>query len=461
MKNIKLSIIIPVYNELNTVLEVVRRVQNESHEKEILIVDDGSNDGTIELLRQIKSENIKILFHDTNKGKGAAIRTAIKYITGDITIIQDADLEYYPDEYGILINKIVEGKADVVYGTRFLGSHRVFHFYHYLGNLLINLIANFILDANLTDLMTGYKAFKTSTLKKLILQANRFGIEAEITAEIFKRKLRLFEVPISYEGRGYEEGKKIRWMDFFSCVYWLIKSMFRGIDIGTETLLRIKLMRNNNNWVYHKMEPFLGKKILELGSGIGTISKYLVSYGREVILTDINKEYLSYLNNRFIGNPFVRIIEIDINNIDEKFKNEKVDTILGVNVLEHIEKDLELLRNLRQILIKDGRLLLLIPAHNVLFGVFDKNLQHYRRYSKKELIDKLTNAGFSLEKIEYMNFLAAIGWFIEYKIFKRKHMAKIKIQFVDKLIPIIALVEKYIKFPFGLSLIVIAKVKIE
>lgn len=459
MKNVKLSVIIPVYNELNTILEVIKRVQSERHEKEIIIVDDGSGDGSADLLRQVKQDNIKIIFNDTNRGKGYALRTAIKYVTGDIVIIQDADLEYYPDEYGFLIKKIIENKADVVYGSRFLGAHRVFYFYHYLGNRTINLIANFLLDTNLTDLMTGYKAFKASVLKKLVLQADRFGIETEITAEIFKRRLRVYEVPISYEGRDYEEGKKIKWTDFFSCVYWLIRTWLRGIDIGTEPLLRMRLMRNNNIWTYKKAEPFLGRKILELGSGVGTFSKYLISYKREVILTDKNDEYIVYLTNRFIGNPFVRIVKADICSIDESLKDERVDTIIGINLLEHIENDLDLLIRLKKILIETGKVILVVPAHRVLFGTLDKELQHYRRYSKKELADRLGKAGFIIEKIEYMNFLFTIGWFIEFKILKRKHIPKFTIQLADNLIPVIALIEKYINPPFGLSLMVIAKSK--
>lgn len=455
----KLSIIIPAYNELNTILEVIRRVQKERHEKEIIIVDDGSTDGTTDLLQQVKSENIKILFNNTNKGKGYAIRAAIKYITGDIVIIQDADLEYYPDEYDILIEKIIQGKADVVYGSRFLGAHRVFYFYHYLGNLVLNFIANFLLNTNLTDLMTGYKVFKASVLRKLVLQANGFGIETEITAEVFKRRFRVYEVPITYEGRGYEEGKKIRWVNFFTCIYWLIKACLRSIDIGTEILLRMRMMKNNNAWSYNKISPFLGQNVLEIGSGIGTFSSYLVSQKRNIILTDINDEYIDYLRNRFIGNPRVKVIKMDISNMGDELQNEKIDSIVGINVLEHIQDDSQLLAEFKNRLNENGRLLLIVPAHRVLYGTLDKRLQHYRRYSKAELTTKLKNAGFLIEKLEYMNFLSGIGWFINYKILMRKHMSIMAIHLADKLIPLVDLIEKYIKFPFGLSLFTVAKLQ--
>lgn len=457
MEKAKLSIIIPVYNEINTVLEVVRRVQNEPHKKEIIIVDDGSNDGTAELLRQIKDANIKLLLHDTNRGKGHAIRTAIQYITGDIVIIQDADLEYYSDEYINLIRPILADKADVVYGSRFLGTHRVFYFYHYLGNLIVNLFANFLLDANLSDIMTGYKAFNSSIFKKLTLRAAGFAFEVEVTAEVFKRGYRVYETPISYEGRNYEDGKKIKWLDFFVCLYWLIKVSLRDIDIGKETLLRMRLMKNNNTWAYNKIKPYLNTHIVEAGAGLGTISRYLISGHRNVILVDINDEYVKYLKKRFIGNPSVKVVQADICNVSEALKDEKIDTAVCINILEHIEKDLDALRNIRDTLIKDGRLLIIIPACRNLFGSIDKELSHYRRYDKKELSDKLKEAGFIIEKIEYMNCLAAIGWFIKYKIFQSKHMSVLEIWIFDKFIPLISKIEERIRLPFGLSLFVVAR----
>jgi len=227
MQNPKLSIIMPVYNEINTIEKIIKLVKEEPHDKEIIIVDDNSTDGTIEFLKKIDDPTIKVIFNETNKGKGFCLRRAIDAASGDITIIQDADLEYYPDEYGILVEKIEQGKADAVFGTRFMGAHRAFYFHHFVGNQILNFIANILLNAYLTDLMTCYKAFKTDVVKKLTLRANRFGIEPEITAELFRRRYRVYEVPISYDGRSYEDGKKIRWSDFFSCVFWLIRACLR------------------------------------------------------------------------------------------------------------------------------------------------------------------------------------------------------------------------------------------
>ncbi len=219
----KLSIIIPVYNEANTIREILTRVKRVPYEKEIIVVDDGSNDQTSKILKE-ENEGIKILTHPKNMGKGAAIRTAIPHITGDIVIIQDADLEYNPSEYGNLIKPIIEGMADVVYGSRFLGGpHRVLFFWHFLGNKILTTLSNMLTDLNLSDMETGYKVFRSEILRKIKIKSNRFGFEPEITAKVAKMKCRIYEVPISYWGRDYTEGKKIRWKDGLAAIYWIIR----------------------------------------------------------------------------------------------------------------------------------------------------------------------------------------------------------------------------------------------
>lgn len=224
----KLSIIVPVYNEAKTILEIIRRVKETPFEKEIIVVDDCSTDGTADLLKE-NSEGIKTLFHNRNQGKGAAIRTAIPYITGDITIIQDADLEYHPSEYPRLISPILEGMADVVFGSRFLGGpHRVLYFWHFIGNKIVTTFSNILTDLNLSDMETGYKVFRSEVLKKIKIESNRFGFEPEITAKIAKMRCRIYEVPISYWGRDYSEGKKINWKDGLAAIYWILKfNLFR------------------------------------------------------------------------------------------------------------------------------------------------------------------------------------------------------------------------------------------
>lgn len=225
----KLSIVIPAYNEKNTIDEIVRRVQNVELEKEIIIVDDCSDDGTRDKIDKISGNNIKKLFHEKNKGKGASLRTGFQHVTGDIVIIQDADLEYNPKEYPNLIEPILDGRADVVYGSRFLGGpHRVSFFWHYVGNKILTTLSNMLTNLILTDMETCYKVFKAEIIKDIKLRSNRFGFEPEITAKLAKRKCRIYELPISYSGRDYNEGKKIGWKDGIVALYYIVR--FRLFD---------------------------------------------------------------------------------------------------------------------------------------------------------------------------------------------------------------------------------------
>lgn len=222
---------IPVYNEVQTIKEIVARVQAVELEKEIIIVDDYSTDGTREHLREVNQvhENLKVLYHDHNQGKGAALRTGFQAITGDVVIIQDADLEYDPREYPHLLAPIVDGRADVVYGSRFLGGpHRVLFFWHYVGNKFLTLISNMFTNLNLTDMETCYKVFKREILNEITVKSNRFGFEPEFTAKIARKGFRIYETSISYSGRTYAEGKKIGWKDGIKAIFAIV--WFRFFD---------------------------------------------------------------------------------------------------------------------------------------------------------------------------------------------------------------------------------------
>ena len=224
----KLSVIIPCYNELKTIDNIIEAVKNSPYRnKEIIVVDDFSTDGTRDKLKEIEKRNgvDKVIYHQFNQGKGAALRTGIKSATGDLVIIQDADLEYDPNEYDRLIEPIIQNKADVVFGSRFLGSdaHRVLYFYHRLGNGFLTLLSNVFTNLNLTDMETCYKVFRREIIQSIEIEENRFGFEPEITAKIAKLHCRIYEVGISYYGRTYKEGKKIGWRDGVRAIYCILK----------------------------------------------------------------------------------------------------------------------------------------------------------------------------------------------------------------------------------------------
>jgi glycosyltransferase involved in cell wall biosynthesis len=221
-----LSVVMPVFNERTTVEEIIRRVLAVKLRLELIVVDDGSTDGTTAILKDLQGALGFTLLHQANAGKGAALRRGFEAVTGDLVIIQDADLEYSPDEYPQLIDLICSGHADVVYGSRFLGRHRVFLFTHYLGNRLVTFAANVLYNTMLTDMETCYKVMRVDVLRSLNLRSNDFGIEPEITAKIFKRGYRVYEVPITYAGRGYDEGKKITWTAGLVALWVLLKYRF-------------------------------------------------------------------------------------------------------------------------------------------------------------------------------------------------------------------------------------------
>jgi len=225
---LKLSIVIPIYNERETLETLIAKVNAVDYDKEILLIDDFSSDGTREVLKKYENkENFQVLYHDHNQGKGAALRTGFSNVNGDIIIIQDADLEYNPADYGTLIEPILDGRADVVYGSRFLGGpHRVLFFWHSIGNMVLTTFSNMLTNINLTDMETGYKVFTKRVNDTLTFKCDRFGFEPEFTAKVAKNNFRIYEVPISYNGRDYSEGKKITWKDGVAAIWYIIKFKF-------------------------------------------------------------------------------------------------------------------------------------------------------------------------------------------------------------------------------------------
>ncbi len=224
----KISIVIPVYNEQATLREIVRKVEATPLDKEIILIDDGSTDDSRKILKEFENrEGFVVRYHEKNRGKGAALRTGFSQVSGDVVIVQDADLEYDPRDYTALLEPVLDGRADVVFGSRFLGGpHRVLFYWHYVGNKVLTTLSNMLTNLNLTDMETGYKVFTRRVIDSISLKCDRFGFEPEITSKISKKKFRVYEVPISYSGRDYSEGKKITWKDGIAALWYIFKFRF-------------------------------------------------------------------------------------------------------------------------------------------------------------------------------------------------------------------------------------------
>lgn len=454
----KLSIIIPVYNERKTLKVLLDRVRNvEGVDKEIILVDDFSTDGTRELYSEIYPLVDKILLHTHNQGKGAAIRTGIQHATGDYTIIQDADLEYDPQEYHLLLQPVYDNNADAVYGSRFQSGrpHRVLYFWHSMGNKFLTLLSNMFTNLNLTDMETCYKLVRTDILKSLNIEQNRFGMEPELTAKLAKLPIRIFEVGISYDGRSYAEGKKIGWKDGFQALWCIMKySQGRYQDYGKVTLEKLSKFDEYSQWMYSKFKHHLGKRIMEIGCGIGNNLNNLAENPQtEIILTDYREDYLQQLKDEFSERPNISFYLYDATHeAPKELQYNPPDSIVMLNVLEHINEDELVLKNLYNLLPSGGKLIILVPAHQALYCKIDENLEHFRRYSLNELTGKMSAAGFKIVDSYHFNPVGAAGWFVTGKILRAKQIQSEHVKGQKLVLPIAKAVDK-LNLPVGLSVV--------
>ena len=462
------SILMPVYNEYAFVRECVERVLAAplpgGVDRELVIVDDGSKDGTRDILAKLEEKHpeIRLVLHETNQGKGAAIRTAIREMKGDIAIFQDADLEYDPADYRRVIQPIVDGFADVVYGSRFAASElrRVLFYRHALGNRLLTFLSNLFTDLYLTDMETCYKAFRTSILKSIPIRSNDFGLEPEITAKVAKRDCVVYEVPVSYRGRTYDEGKKIGWKDGFRALYtifkyWVIDDCYDE-RYGHNVLLAMNSAPQYSRWMADISQPYFGRKVAELGSGIGNMSRQLAAAPR-LVVTDRDPEYLDFLENLFHGREDVKVRKLDLDRPEDfgALAEEEVDTVVAFNVLEHIEDDKQVIERLHEALPYGGRVILQVPQYPGLFGSFDEEVDHKRRYDKIGLSALLAGAGFEVEKLKNVNWFGTFGWYVNGKLLKRRHFSRVQLKLFDMLVPVLRLFN-WLPLP-GLSLFAVAR----
>jgi glycosyltransferase involved in cell wall biosynthesis len=468
---LSLTVVVPVYNERYLVCESLRRVLAAApgwegvSAVEVLVVEDGSTDGTRELLREFAAgePRITLIEHEKNRGKGAAVRTGIAKAEGDLIVFHDADLEYDPRDIGRLVKPFLEDGADVVYGSRFSAAERrrVLYFRHTLGNRLITFLSDCATDLNLTDVETCYKMFRSTLLKSLPIRSNDFRLEIEVTAKIAKRQCRIFEVPISYVGRTYREGKKIGWRDGFRALgaivkYWLVDDLYSEDPWGGAILHNLERARRFNRWMAEAIRPFLGARVLEIGAGIGNLTTWLLPRERYVA-SDVNPHYLHYLRNSAAGKPYLEVARVDLEDpacfapLAGQF-----DTVVCLNVLEHVRDPIQSLRNTYEALAPGGRLVLYVPQGQGLYSSLDEALQHRCRYDRAMLAEELARTGFTLERWSHFNRASVPAWWLNGKLLRRRNFSRLQLKGFDWMVPLLRRVDRFVPWP-GLGMIALAR----
>jgi len=478
MEKTSLTVIVPVFNEEYLVEQSLKRlfVLKENpllSNIQVIIVNDHSSDRTEEALNKFaltlrnddSAMNWKFISHEKNYGKGRAIRTALKYAENEITVIHDADLEYHPKDILRMIPLFLSEGADAVYGSRFF-SHdfrRILMFRHQLGNKFLTFISNLVSNLNLSDMETCYKAVKTSLIKSIPLISNDFRIEPELTIKLAKRKAKIFEIPISYSGRTYSEGKKINWRDGFKAIGAIIRfgftdNIFNEDEFGSQILSRLSRAQNFNLWLAETVSPYVGKKVLEIGAGIGNLTLKLTPR-QEYHATDINPLYLQIIENLQHNKPYLKVSFLDVNDTTGLTATNNIyDTIICLNVIEHVENDSLALRNIANLLEKGGKAIIMVPKGQWLYGSLDKVLGHKRRYSEKLLYDLAHQTGFKIAKLIYFNKISTLPWYFNGKILKRRTFGYWQILIMDTIIPIAKIFDKIVPMP-ALSFIAIFEKK--
>lgn len=465
----RLSILVPVYNERTVVRASLAKVLEaplpEGLEREIILVDDCSTDGTGAILEEFVAEQpaIRLIRKAKNEGKGAAIRTALSYATGDFVLVQDADLEYDPSEYPVLLKPLLEGRADAVFGSRYMAGEqrRVLRFWHTVINKTITLLCNMFSDLHCTDIETCYKVFRTDLLKSMPIRSDRFGFEPEITMKTSKRKLRVYEVPISYHGRTFEEGKKIGWKDGVKALgvivyFWLVDDLYAE-SYGRRHLNNLTGTPQYVAWETALIRPHLGDRVVELGAGIGNMSGRLMGKKIDYYACECEPVYLEALRNRFLKTPSVHVLEVDPDR-PENFAQipAGIDTALIAHVLESSVDPQAVITELARKLAPGGRIVLLAPHGKALYGTLDKELGHARRFEKQEIRQMLIAAGLAPEHVQTFNRMGALAWWVNSRILGSRQISRITLKFFDKTVWLWRLLDRILPLP-GLTLMVVAK----
>jgi glycosyltransferase involved in cell wall biosynthesis len=467
-----LSVLVPVYNEQYLVAESLGRLEvlaGSPHlsQVEVIVVDDCSTDGTPAVLEAFAASRTgsrltwRFIRHQQNGGKGAAIRTALAQATGSVSVIHDADLEYHPRDLLRIARVFDEEDADAVFGSRFAGGEvrRVLFYRHQLGNKLLTLLCNLSTNLNLTDMETCYKAVRTDLLQSIPIRSNDFRLEPELTIKLAKRQARIFEVPISYSGRTYQEGKKINWRDGVKALaailrFTLSDDIYVRDAYGSQILARLSRAPRFNRWMADTIRPFCGQRILEIGGGVGNLTLQLVPRTMFVV-SDVNPIYLRTLSLLRSDRPYLGVEYCDVRDAASfPVRPGGYDTVICLNVIEHVEGDVEALANIRRVLAADGRAIVLVPQGPSNFGSLDEVVGHVRRYTRETLAAAADAAGLQVEQVIPFNRVGTLGWYVNGRVLRRRTIGLLQVKLLNLLTPVLRLLDPALPLP-PLSLIAV------
>jgi glycosyltransferase involved in cell wall biosynthesis len=473
-----LSVIVPVYNEQYLIASSLARlaVLGESlllDRIDVIVVDDGSSDETAQSIENFRISldqdgchpkfSWTFLRHEKNSGKGAAIRTGLSQATAELVVIHDADLEYHPHDLLQMVEVFLYEDADAVFGSRFIpgGYKRALFFRHALGNKLLTFLCDLVCDLNLTDMETCYKMVRTALLKSIPLESSTFDVEPELAIKLARRGCRIFEVPISYSGRTYREGKKINWKDGLRALWSIFRysfsdKLYTADAYGAEILGRLNRAPRFNKWMADVIRPYIGNRVLEIGAGIGNMSLNLMprtSYWA----TDVNPLYLDYLVSLRASRPYMGVAQTDATAAESYPAGQTFDTVVCLNVVEHLQDDVGTLRNIWNVLDHGGgRAIVLVPCGPKLYGTLDEVLGHCRRYTVEQLVDVSQRAGFTVERVLKFNRPGVVGWWLNGKILRRRTFGLAQVRLLNLLTPVFRLVDSWLPLP-PLSIIAVLK----
>jgi glycosyltransferase involved in cell wall biosynthesis len=470
-----LSVLVPAYNEQYLIHASLDRLRELGHSPllsrvKVIVVDDCSTDGTATALQQFRASippeptgatfEWVFLRHDRNRGKGAAIRTALARADTELSVIHDADLEYHPRDLLKMIPLFLDDDADAVFGSRFLTAEfrRVLFFRHELGNKLLTFLCDLVSDLNLSDMETCYKMVRTRLLQSIPLESLDFRIEAELTIKLAKRGARIFEIPVNYSGRTYQEGKKINWRDGYRAIAAITKFALSDRiytdDAGLgRVLARLRRARNLNRWMSDSLRPHLGQRVLEVGAGLGTLTLSLVP--RECYwATDSNPIFLDELRHLARNRPYLQVGSTDVRDRSSFPKGQAFDTVVSVNVLEYIQDDVEALRNMAEVLGERGRVVAMVPQGPGLYGTLDETFGHCRRYNREQVVAMGRAAGLKVLEVRELDRMGSLGWWVNGRLLRRRTLGLAQLKLFDAAVPLLRRVDHWLPFP-ALSLVAV------